>query len=189
MIHDVENVINTMSYDKGDWKLNITVNTTNDAKATRVFLQHNGFKEFPVKLSCHTYQHKQFFVTVLPLLEEKPRHVQYEVVKHDASLAYNQHTYHLQCVDEVDESRMIVPIDSSKIQAGSIFVHDKLSVVATLVQTLHEETFSTNNQNRVVTPSSKPILTLIVSWPAKSSSATIKQKVHELEQLLNWFDF
>ena len=189
MIHDVENVINTMSYDKGDWKLNITVNTTNDAKATRVFLQHNGFKEFPVKISCHACENKKFFVTLLPSQQSNKKHVQCEVVTHSVSSTYQNHTFELQCVEDVIESRVIVPLTSSKIQAGSIFVHDKLGVMATLVETLHEESFSQTNQNTIAAPSGLPTLTLITSWPANYSPLLVKQKVHEVEQLLNWFDF
>lgn len=189
MIHEIGNTLDVTKYDSGDWKLHVKINSSNDAQTSRVFLQHNGFKEFPVKISCHACQNKRFFVTLLPSQQANEKHVQCELVKHSMSSTYQNHTFELQCVEDVIESRAIVPLTSSKIQAGSIFVHDKLGVMATLVETLHEECFSQNNQNTIVAPSGLPTLTLITSWPANSPPLLVKQKVHELEQLLNWFDF
>lgn len=188
MLHEITNILEATSYDSGDWKLHVRVKTTNDANATRVFLQHNGFREFPVKTSCHATKGQKFFVTILPLNKENQKHVQCEKVKHCAYFAHQNHTFELQCVEDFVESKTIIPIQSSKIDVGSIFVHEQHSVVATLVETLHSELFSTTNQNTVSKPSLST-LTLITSWPTNSSPSSIKQKVIELEQLLNWFDF
>ena len=189
MIHEITNALGDGSYDSGDWKLHVKIKSSNDARTSRVFLQHNGFKEFPVKISCHACQDKKFFVTILPSQQANEKHVQCELVKHSVSSIYQNHTFELQCVEDVVESSTIVPLSSSKIQAGSIFVHDKLGVMATLVETLHDECFSQNTQNTTVSPSCLPTLTLITSWPTNSPPLLVKQKVHELEQLLNWFDF
>lgn len=176
---------------EADWKLKVIVNTKHDALGHRVFLTHNGFKEYPAKISCHTCQDSTFYTTILPTHPTNQKHVQCETIHKQICGTFENHEYELELVTEQLEMNTLVCIESTKIDMGSIFLHEDIPVVVTLVQTTHHETFSNNTQNNQNTllPTKQPHLILHISFSTKSNLTNIKKQIKQLEQLINWFDF
>ena len=174
----------------GDWKVTVNIDTTRDALVNRVFLRHNQFKEFPVKLSCFTRGSTQYFVTLLPNHPSVQKHVHSEKVLFSQKVVkLSNHDTKIECVDEFTDTNLLVKLDSVEIAHGSIFLRNDLDVVVSLVEKTHHETFSSGLQN--VEATSKPTLSLTVqvSFPKDACVSSVRRKLNTLEEVVKWFDF
>ena len=194
MIHNILPQILKNTNKEAYWKLKVTINTKHDVLRHRVFLMHNGFKEYPTKISCHTCKDVTYYSTLLPTSQANQKQVQCEIIHEKIFSDFQNHDIELELVTEGSDINMLVPINMTKIDMGSIFLHEEIPVVVALVQTTYHEIFSNTTQkkephqehNLLAHP---PQLILHISFSTKTPLTNIKKQIQQLEKLIKLFDF
>lgn len=166
------------------WKVSMQINRPIDVDAVRIFLRHRHFAEYPLKHTVHTHQDptKTTHMAVLPYHPTKYVHAHLE---HQHAVHKYKHVTLIN-VDDVPEEAidLLMPIVKTRVEGGSVFKHPRSPVVATLVQTIHEEEYG-----KTPVPNKTPRLVLCATWSATAPLAHVTRVLAAVVALNKQFDF
>lgn len=175
-------VLEHVNKEASDWKVTVLKHNVRVSQL-RVFLRHHSFREHPIKTSCHEYEEKRFYSTLLPYHPTAQLHTHVEKVVYQFDTKLQNNHVKMDGVNLCTDCDMTC-LSKSCIEYGSLFSRPDMEVLLTLVEKRHEENYGQIVQN-------KPVTTLYIhtTWNSNHSSAQIRRKLDHLQQVLNWFDF